>query len=461
MNLPFVVVGISHKSAPVDVRERFATETESLPQILEKLKARPELEEVMFLSTCNRVEVFARGKRGMAEAQAEVIAEAAICDALRELVGAESNDDVKAYLYSKTGENAVKHIFRVAASLDSMVVGEPQILGQVKDAYDAAMRAKTLGSLLGKCVHRAFTVAKRIRTETALGEGSVSISSVAVDLARRIFGELEDHTVLLVGAGEMAQAAAKSLGKGARSVRVCNRSVERAALLASTLGGGAAPLDQLEDELVLADVVVASTASKHFVVTEEMVKRVMKRRKGRTLFFVDIAVPRNVDPKVHAIDNAYVFNVDDLEEHVREGLKARHAEVARAEEIVTRELTLFSSWVKTLDAQPIAVALRERTKAVLLSELEKTLTGKLKHLSDDDRAQLAQMMESATNKLLHAPTTHLRRSVAESDESGETDLLRAVTILFELPEMKEDGSLEDEEEKKEIAREPEDERVTH
>ena len=455
MNLPFVVVGISHKTAPVEVRERFAAEAESIPQILEKLKARPELEEVMFLSTCNRVEIFARAKRGMGESQAEVLAEAAICDALRELVGAESNDEVKAYLYSKSGENAVKHIFRVAASLDSMVVGEPQILGQVKDAYDAAMRAKSLGSLLGKCVHRAFTVAKRIRTETALGEGSVSISSVAVDLARRIFGELEDHTVLLVGAGEMAQAAAKSLGKGARSIRVCNRSVERAALLASTFGGGAAPLDQLEDELVLADVVVASTASKQFVITEEMVKRVMKRRKGRTLFFVDIAVPRNVDPKVHSIDNAYVFNVDDLEEQVREGLKARHAEVTRAEEIVTRELTLFSSWVKTLDAQTIAVALREKTRSVLLSELEKTLAGKLKHLPEADRAQLTQMMESAANKLLHAPTTHLRRAVAESEEM---DLLRAAIVLFELPEPKEDGALDDE---AETERESADERVTH
>ncbi len=454
MNVPFVVVGVSHKTAPVEVRERFAVEADVIPLILANLKARPELEEVMFLSTCNRVEIFARGKRSMPEDKAAALAESAICDALREHVGASSNDEVKGYLYAKSGEDAVKHIFRVAASLDSMVVGEPQILGQVKDAYDAAMTARTLGSLLGKCVHRAFTVAKRIRTETALGEGSVSISSVAVDLARRIFGELEDHTVLLVGAGEMAQAAAKSLGKGARSIRVCNRSVERAALLASTFGGGAAPLDQLEDELVLADVVVASTASKTFVITHEMVKRVMKRRKGRTLFLVDIAVPRNVDPKVHEIDNAYVFNVDDLEEHVREGMKARHAEVARAEEMVTRELTLFSSWVKTLDAQPIAVALRDKTRSVLFSELERALAGKLKHLSEDDRAQLAMVMESATNKLLHAPTAHLRRSVTEADE---TDLLRAVSILFELPPTKDDGTSEEES----VNSDSEDERVTH
>jgi glutamyl-tRNA reductase len=274
-------------------------------------------------------------------------------------------------------------------------------------------------------------VAKRVRTETALGAGMVSISSVAVDLARRIFGDLEDHSVLLVGAGEMAEAAAKSLGKGARAVRVCNRSFERAAQLASQWGGGAAPLDQLEAELLLADVVVASTSSRTYVITPEMIKRVMKARKGRTLFLIDIAVPRNVDPAVHKIDNVYVFNVDDLEEQVRQNMKARQAEVAQAEAIVAAEVDEFKAWVRTLDVQPVIVRMRAKTRGVLMAELERTLGGRLKHLGEQERAALTQMIDSATNKLLHGPTTRLK--TAGSQDGGQ-ELIQAAQELFDIQE---------------------------
>jgi glutamyl-tRNA reductase len=424
---PILVVGLSHKSAPVEVREKLAAGADVLPEVLARLAQREELSEVMFLSTCNRVEVFAL-PRGPS-AQAADHGATAVREALREQIGAASEADVAPYLYEKVGEDAVRHIFRVAASLDSMVLGEPQIFGQVKDAFEAATAAKTMGSLLGRCLTRAFTVAKRVRTETALGAGTVSISSVAVDLARRIFGDLNDHSVLLVGAGEMAEAAAKSLGKGARSMRVCNRSFERAAQLAAAFGGGAAPLEQLESELLLADVVVASTSSRSYVITPDLVRRVMKARKGRTLFFIDIAVPRNVDPQVHQIDNVYVFNVDDLEEQVRQNMRARQAEVAQAEAIVAAEVDDFKTWVRGLDVQPTLVALRAKTRGVLMAELERTLGGRLKHLGEPERAALQQMVESATNKLLHAPTTRLR--AAASGEGGG-DLVAATRQLFEL-----------------------------
>jgi glutamyl-tRNA reductase len=314
------------------------------------------------------------------------------------------------------------------------VLGEPQILGQVKDAYDAAVAAGALRSHLARCVHRAFSVAKRVRNETQLGAGLVSISSVAVDLAKRIFGDLGSSTVLLVGAGEMAEQAAKSLGKAAKSIRVCNRSFERAATLAATFGGTAAPLDQLEAELVISDVVVASTSSKTFVITRDLVKRVMKQRKGKTLFLIDIAVPRNIEPDVHRLDNVYVYNVDDLEAEVAENMKARHAEVALAEAIVDAELTDWASWARGLNVNPTVVALRAKTRGVLVAELERSLGTRLKHLTEGDRAALAQMVESATNKLLHAPTTRLKHAASSSDAG---DLVHAVHHLFDLPALAE------------------------
>lgn len=440
MSLPVVVIGLSHKTAPVDVRERFASTENVLGDVLALLSARPELAEAMFLSTCNRIEVIALPRQVGTPIEAMASASLAIREALRDHVGASSIDELAGFLYEQNGEGAIRHVFRVAASLDSMVLGEPQILGQVKDAYDAAVAAGALRSHLSRCVHRAFTVAKRIRTETQLGAGTVSISSVAVDLARRIFGDLASSTVLLVGAGEMAEAAAKSLGRSAKAVRVCNRSFERAAQLAQSFGGTAAPLDQLENELVMSDVVVTSTSSKSFVVTRDLVKRVMKQRKGRTLFFIDIAVPRNVEPAVHGLDNVYVFNVDDLEQEVAENMKARQSEIRAAEAIVEAELKEWASWASGLHVQPAVVALRARTRGVLVAELERSLGGRLRHLAEEDRAVLRQMIESATNKLLHAPTTRLKAAAATADGP---DLVDALHHLFDLPAAPEGASREE------------------
>jgi len=425
-----VVVGLSHRSAPVDVRERFAAGVDALPSVLARLASRSELLEVMFLATCNRVEVAALASDDPASVDAAL---RSIREELARHGGLAHEAELARYLYDKRGEEAVQHIFRVAASLDSMVLGEPQVLGQVKEAYDAAVAAGVLKGILARCVRRAFSAAKRVRSETAIGAGSVSISSVAVDLARRIFGELDDHAVLLLGAGEMAEAAARALGKGARSLRIANRSFDRAAALAGAMGASAVRWDVLDSELVQADVVVASTASTSAVVTCEMVKRAMKARKGRTLFFVDIAVPRNIEPAVHGIDNVYVFNIDDLEQEVARGLKARHAELTAAEKIVGEEVAQFLAWTRGLEVQPTLVAMRARTRAVLFTELERSLSGRLKHLAEGDRAALMQMMESAVGKLLHTPTTKLKARATGSDDGGE--LAAAVRFLFDLQEV--------------------------
>jgi glutamyl-tRNA reductase len=426
-----LVVGLSHRTAPVEVRERLTAGSEVLGSVLARLATRAELAEAMFLSTCNRVEVFALPRKRDNGAVIEAVR--AIREELARHGGVADAAELEPYLYEKQGDDAVKHVFRVAASLDSMVLGEPQILGQVKQAHDAAVAAGTLKGMLGRCVSRAFGAAKRVRSETAIGAGSVSISSVAVDLARHVFGDLSDRVVLLLGAGEMAEAAARSLGKDARALRICNRSFDRAAALAGDMHASAVPWDELEQELGAADVVVASTASRTPVVRRDMVKRAMRARKGRTLLFVDIAVPRNVEPEVHRIDNVYVFNVDDLEQEVARGLKARHAEVEAAEKIVDGEMAQFQAWTRGLEVQPTVVAMRLKARAVLFAELERTLAGRLKHLAEGDRAALAQMMESAVSKLLHAPTTNLKARAAADEDAAE--LAAAVRFLFDLQEI--------------------------
>ena len=424
-----VVVGLSHRTAPVEVRERLSAGSEALPVVLARLASRAELGEVMFLSTCNRVEVAAVAPDARLEQGLRAIREE-----LAQHGGLPGEADLAPFLYDKRGDDAVTHLFRVAASLDSMVLGEPQILGQVKDAYDAAVAAGALKGMLGRCVSRAFAVAKRVRTETAIGAGTVSIASVAVDLARRIFGDLGGHTVLLVGAGEMAEAAARSLGKGARALRICNRSFDRAAALAGAMHASAVPWDELEAELGQADVVVTSTGSRAAIVTRDMVKRVMKARKGRSLFFVDIAVPRNVEPDVHKMDNVFVYNVDDLEQHVARGLQARQGELVAATSIVSQEVAEFLAWTRGLEVQPTVVSLRARTHAVLFAELDRSLGGRLKHLPQADRAALAQMLESATNKLMHAPTTRLRERAEGQDGPQAQELAGALKYLFDLQE---------------------------
>ena len=422
-SLPLIVVGVSYRSASVAVRERVAVASEERHAVLQQMRDGNAIHEAMLVSTCNRVEVYAAG-RDLLLARDRAISM---------LTSRAPGEDLRPHIYERRGREAVHHIFRVASSLDSLVVGEPQILGQVKEAYEAAAAAEVLGSVLGRAVNKAFHVAKRVRTETALGAGQVSVASVAVDLARKIYSDLSGREVLLLGAGEIAESAARALkAAGATKILIANRSFERAEALANLIEG-ASPrsLGELPGLLEHADIVLVSTGAAGFVVTREMAAIAVKRRRGRPLFFVDVAVPRNVDPRVHDLDNCYRYDVDDLEQIVAAGMAGRKQEADVAERLVLTEVDAFVTWAKQLEVTPTIVALRERVRSTLAAELDRTLGSRLKHLPDEDRKALGVMLDAAVNKLLHAPTRVLKG--AKDDPDGDA-ILAAVRRLFELPD---------------------------
>lgn len=423
-----VVVGLSHRGTPIDVRERLAMGKDELCDAMRRLRRDPAVGEVAILSTCNRVEVYAAPGRLAGDGDAEhalARLERAVFDELCAIGGG----PVERHLRALKGRDAVRHLFRVASSLDSLVVGEPQILGQLKDAITLAEQARTIGGSLSAAMSRAVRVGKRVRTDTEIGSGQVSVSSVAVDLAQQIFGELSGRHALLIGAGEMAEAASKLILRAGASLTIVNRSPERAAALAREVGGTARPWGDLERALSEADIVVSSTSSPAYVVTLDLMKVVRKGRRGRNLFFIDIAVPRDVDPAVNKLDGVYLYDVDDLSQIVAQSLAGRAAEAARATAIVDEEVAAFEQWTRGRALAPVVVGLRERTRATLFAEMEKSLAGKLRHLAPADRQALAAMIEAATNKLLHAPTTKLR---SLAGDPRVNDYVDALCDLFEL-----------------------------
>lgn len=420
--LKVAVIGVSYKSAPVAVRERVAIAGDERESFLAQLRGDQAVREAMLVSTCNRVEVYAAG-----DDESEVVERARRLFASR--VPAE---DIRPFLYERKGREAVHHVFRVCASLDSLVVGEPQILGQVKEAFEVASGCESVGGVLTRAMTRAFHVAKRVRSETALGAGQVSVASVAVDLAKTIYSDLAGREVLLLGAGEIAESAARSLkAAGATRILIANRSFEKAEALAQRIEG-AEPrsLGELPTLLEHADVVLVSTGAPGFVVTREIAAVAVKRRRGRPLFFVDVAVPRNVDPRVHDLDNCYRYDIDDLEQIVSQGIEERRAEADAAERLVATELDSYLTWARQLEVTPTVVAIRERVRATLAAELDKTLSGRLKHLSEDDRKALGVMLEAAANKILHAPTRVLKQAMEDPDGASIVDSARR---LFDLP----------------------------
>lgn len=418
-----LIVGLSHHTAPIAVRERLAVHGEAHEQALARFRALDSVCEVVMLSTCNRVEIYAAPVPDVPFERAI----AAITGVLADLGGRE----VIAHLRSTADQAAIKHLFRVASSLDSLVVGEPQILGQLKDAIRLAEKNHSLGPRLTPVLRHAMQVAKRVRTETEIGSGQVSIPSVAVDLAHRIFESFEGHVALLVGAGEMAEAAAKLLARHGAKLIVVNRSHDRGTELANTVGGEARRWDRLQESLVEADIVVTSTASPTPVITKELVKGACKKRRGRSLFLIDIAVPRDVAPDVNELENVYLYDIDDLSRAVSKTLAVRAAEAERAERIVIDETKRFAIRRSQEAVTPVVVALRERVHEVLASELERSLKGRLKHLSEEDRESLEAMTQAAVNKLLHGPTAQLR-ALAMQQRSEEAAAL--VTDLFGLEE---------------------------
>ncbi len=417
-----VVVGLSHRTAPVELREQLAVPLDSLGATAKEIAALPGVREAMLVATCNRVEAY-------------VACESATrsVEALRGFfTGRAPGSAVGDCLYEYADESAVRHVFRVASSLDSMVVGEPQILGQVKEAYAAADSAGALGPTLRRAISRAFSAAKRVRTETGIATGRVSVASVAVDLATQIFGTLAARRVLLLGAGKMALGAARALVVQGAKLSIANRSYEKAAELARARAADAHPLEDLPLLLTAADVVVCSTGASRYVLTVEDAKAAMKVRRGRPLFVVDIAVPRNVDPRINDLDGVYLYDVDDLEREVARALSLRGGSLQQAEKIVDEELTAFERDRRTqAGAGPTIAALREHFRSTMRAELERSLSTKLKHLGDAERAALEAALDAAVNKLLHAPTVALRSQAATEDGEAMAAVVRA---LFRLPE---------------------------
>ncbi|MFK7990039.1 MAG: glutamyl-tRNA reductase [Sandaracinaceae bacterium] len=419
MSRDLLVVGMSFRTSPVEVRERLAVDGKSLGEQTARLRAAANVPEVLLVSTCNRVEAYVGGEDRERTAHA---VSAWLAD--------KAGQEVDPYLYVHHGSEAVRHAFRVAASLDSMVVGEPQVLGQVKEAYSAAKSAKAIGTLLDRCFSHAFAVAKRVRSETEIAAGTVSISSIAGELAQKIFGDLSDRHVLLIGAGEMGEAAAKHLRKAGASLTVVNRSIDKAQALASQHGGQGRGLEQLAAELARADVAVASTASPRFVITPDLMKGVIKARRYRPIFLIDIAVPRDIDPRVGEMDNVFLYDVDDLEQVAQENLRARRREADAAESIVTYEVNQFEKWRRSGVLTPTIVGLRDRVRGVLEHELARTIS-RMDSLSDRDRKSLDKMLDAMTNKLLHRPISELK---AQADTDDGKALVDAARRLFALDE---------------------------
>jgi glutamyl-tRNA reductase len=427
----FIVVGLSHRTAPVEVRERLAVPPDRLEQELREIAASGRFDEALLISTCNRVELYATSANPIAASQ---VANDELARRLPETATAD-------VLYQERGVDVVRHAFRVASSLDSLVVGEPQILGQVKEAFDAAKGAGTMGTLLGRCFTQAFATAKRVRNETGIAEGTVSVSSIACELAKKIFGNLEGRRTLLLGAGEMGESAARSLRQTGTNLHVINRSEERARTLADSCGGRAVPYERLPVELADADVVIASTASQKFILTPELMKAVGRSRRHRPLFIIDIAVPRDVDPRVGNMDNVFVYDVDDLQQVAEENLAERAREAALAERIVEEELDAFLSWRRSLELAPTIVALRKRFGQIAEEEVQRALP-RLEGLSESDRAVLEAMSRSMVNKLLHEPMTQLKAGAGEADGPLLIDAVRRLFAISEEESSKRDASTE-------------------
>lgn len=414
-----IVVGLNHRTAPVQTRERLAVAPEALDRALAELRAMPALDEAVLVATCNRVEVYA-ATENLDTARGAL--QNYFC----------SHGASPEHVYVRAGQDAELHAFRVCASLDSLVVGEPQILGQVKEAVAIAQSSGASGYALGALMRGAFKAAKRVRTETGIGAGKVSVASVAVDLARGIFGELDGRQVLLVGAGKMALGAARSLVHSGARLAVANRSFERAEALAREHTGTAHPLTDLPMLLHHADVVVCSTASQGFVLTREQVQSAMRGRRGRALFLVDIAVPRNIDPRTEDLDSVYLYNVDDLERIVADGGAVRSDARGHAERLVEEELL---GWRRerhvAVGAAPTIAALRQRFTTAATAEFDRSLQGRLKHLDAADRAAISAMLEATISKLLHPSMVALRSTVGTP--TGD-DLVRSARQLFGLDE---------------------------
>ena len=402
MSAAFFVAGLSHHIAPIEVRERLVVDEDKLREILGDLAGRGIVAEVIVLSTCNRVEIY-----GTAEAPGEARAAG-----FRQLGGQRGVPlaDLEPLLYTKTDEEAIAHLFRVAASLDSMLVGEPQITGQVKDAFALAQACGTVGSVLHAAMTQAFNVAKKVRNETGIGRHAVSLPFAAVELARKIFGSLDGKSVLFVGAGEMGELAARHMKEqGALPPYVANRTAARAEALARELGGAAVPFEHAARMLGEVDIAIASTAAPEPIVGVADVRAALDGRGTRPLFLIDLGVPRNVDPAVAELDGAFCYDVDDLRAVVEANLRERAREAQLAEAVVAREVQRFAARLRDLEVVPTIVSLRDKLESMRRAEVERALA-RLPGATAETRQALEALSQAIVNKVLHAPIVKLKDS---------------------------------------------------
>ena len=420
MNL--IAVGLNYRTAPIELRERLAVPEGRLPEALARIKNWPRVTEGVILSTCNRVELYAVVKE-------TELGSASLGEFMTTMASEVAAEQILPRLYYLEGQEAIRHLFRVAASLDSMIVGEPQILGQVKDAFEAALAHKSTGVVLNKVMKKAISVGKRVRSETGIAEHAVSVSYAAVELARKIFQNLSEQAVLLVGVGEMGKLAARHLiDAGVRQMMITNRNLDRAIDLAKRFNALPIPFHEFHHEMAGADIVVCATGADAYVIGPEDVQRALRSRGNRPMFLIDIGDPRNIDPAVGALDNAYLYNIDDLQGQVVMNLEQRRHEALRAEDIVGEEVPPLVRWMKTLDVVPTIMALRRKAEEIQRAEVERTLA-RLGPVSPRQRQLVESLAAAITNKLLHAPLVAIK---AEADSPNGTLYAEIAQRLFNL-----------------------------
>lgn len=417
-----VLLGTNHKTAPVEIREQLAVACRADITPLHMLPHLEHVDELVFLSTCNRVE-FLFTCDELAAGTAEIKA------LLRTHVGISSSAQLDSYLYIYENLDAVKHLFMVASSLDSMVLGEPQILGQLKNAYRESVEFRTVKVILNRLLHKAFSVAKRVRTETCIGSCAVSVSYAAVELARKIFGELRDKKVLLIGAGEMAELAAEHfLAQGVRQMTVANRTLERAMELAKRFKSETVSFDRFLDAFKNVDIVLSSTGAQEPIIRVQDVKSKMRERRNKPLFLIDIAVPRDIDPKVNSIDNVYLYDIDDLQGVIELNVEERRNQARKAQHIIDEETIKFRRWLNSLNAVPTIVAIREKADTIRRNELRKTFS-QLSDLDGKQREAIEVLTESIIKKLLHDPIVFLKKKAQRGSQTTFVDFTQQLFNL--------------------------------
>jgi glutamyl-tRNA reductase len=415
-----ILIGINHKTAPVALREKLSFSRDDTLAALETLKQDPGIKEVLVFSTCNRTEIlYVAQKKGTVDAMISFLS------CCKQIPAAEF---VPA-LYILRKDEAVRHLFRVASSLDSMMVGEPQILGQIKQAYRTAVEAGTSGVLLNRMMHKSFSVAKKVRKETGIGDNAVSISYAAIELAHKIFSDLSTKTVMLLGAGEMAELAVEHLiSHNVKQIRVCNRTFENALTLAKRFNGQALGFEERESALAQVDIIISSTGATGYVITADQVKKAMKKRQYQTLFFIDIAVPRDIDPAINKLSNVYVYDIDDLKTIVASNIEQRENETVKAERFVAEAVIRFRHWLDSLAIVPTIKAINDKVTVIVDMECDKTLSH-LSHLPEADQDAIRRMTRAIASRVIHDPIVFLKNTGGHRDDSMYLNVARQLFNL--------------------------------